>query len=171
MALDCWTVHLCAGRKFGRIGSTVMKELHATARVSTAASVEETLALLRGVEGYPRWYPEGVRSVEVLEDGGAPPAMVRATLHLGHGPLVRDFRMRMTVSQPDPASIRLARVPHDPSDHERFVVTWRVASRGARTEIELVLDADLSVPRMLPVGGVAEVLARGFVDAAARALG
>lgn len=147
-----------------------MKELHARAGTSINASAQEALALLRAVDGYPNWYPD-VRAAEALErDDDGQPTKVRATLHVASGPLVRDFRLTLAVTSPDPMTIKLARVPHDSSDPERFEVTWRVVERGG-VRIELALDANLSVPRLLPVGGVGESIAKGFVDAASRALG
>ncbi len=147
-----------------------MKELHARAQTQVNATTEQAIALLRAVDGYPTWYPEAVREAEVLErDGDGLPAKVRATLHIASGPLVRDFRLNLAVTSPDPGTIKLARQPHDASDPERFEVTWRVVDRSG-VRIELALDANLSVPRLLPVGGVGESLAQGFVSAAARAL-
>ncbi len=148
-----------------------MKELHARAGTSVNATAEQVLDLLRAVDEYPTWYPDGVRAAAVLErDDEGRPTKVNATLHVASGPLVRDFRLTLAVTSPDPTTIKLARVPHDSRDPERFEVTWRVLERhGVR--IELALDANLSVPRLLPVGGVGESIARGFVDAAARTLG
>ena len=147
-----------------------MKELHARASIQVAASEAETLAFLRAVEDYPRWYPDGVRSVSVLEqdDEGAA-TQVRATLHIAQGPLVRDFGLTLSVTTPGPDTIALRRQRHGAGDQEQFDVTWRVIG-GASVRIELALDANLSVPRFLPVGGVAEGLAQGFVGAAATAL-
>ncbi len=147
-----------------------MKKLHARAEAPVNATAEQAIALLRAVDGYPTWYPEGVRAAEVLErDDDGRPTKVKATLHIASGPLVRDFRLTLLVTSPDPGTIRLAREPHDSSDSERFEVTWRVTDRYG-VQIELALDANLSVPRLLPVGGVGESLAQGFVGAAARAL-
>ena len=145
-----------------------MKELHARAQAAVTASVEDSLRLLRAVEDYPRWYPEGVKSVSVLErDQSGAAISVRAVLHVAAGPLVRDFNLKMSVTTPAAGEIRLTRIPHDARDPERFEVTWRVSSG----QIAVVLDADLSVPRLLPVGGVGEAIAGGFINAAARALG
>ncbi len=147
-----------------------MKELHARAQTQVNATPEQALALLRAVDGYPTWYPDAVRAAEVLErDDDGRPTKVKATLHIASGPLVRDFRLTLAVTAPDPETIKLARQPHDASDPERFEVTWRVLE-GDGVRIELALDANLSVPRLLPVGGVGESLAQGFVSAAARAL-
>jgi ribosome-associated toxin RatA of RatAB toxin-antitoxin module len=147
-----------------------MKELHARAQTPINAGAEEAVALLRAVDEYPTWYPEAVRSAEVLErDGDGWPTKVNATLHLAAGPLVRDFRLTLVVTSPERGTIRLARQPHGAGDSERFEVTWRVVD-GSGVRIELALDANLSVPRLLPVGGVGDSLAQGFVTAAARAL-
>ena len=147
-----------------------MKELHARARAQVGASAEQASALLRAVDEYPSWYPEGVRDAEVLERGDdGYPSKVKATLHVASGPLVRDFRLTLAVTSPDPATIKLARIPHDGRDPERFEVTWRVVERSG-VLIELALDANLSVPRLLPVGGVGDSISQGFVNAAARTL-
>jgi ribosome-associated toxin RatA of RatAB toxin-antitoxin module len=148
-----------------------MKELNARAQTAVSASPEETLALLRAVEAYPEWYPEGVRSVSVLErDEAGAASVVRATLHLSHGPLQRDFALTLTVTTPRAGTIKLVRQSHGRGDAEEFAVTWQVRAAPAGSRIELALEANLSVPRFLPVGGVGESLANGFVEAAARTL-
>ena len=148
-----------------------MKELRARASAAVASGEAEALALLRAVERYPEWYPDGVRDVSVLErdaDGAA--SLVRATLHLAHGPLQRDFGLTLAVGAPTPDTVTLVRRSHGRGDAEQFAVTWRVVPAGSGARIELELDANLSVPRLLPVGGVGEALAQGFVGAAVRAL-
>jgi ribosome-associated toxin RatA of RatAB toxin-antitoxin module len=144
-----------------------MKTLEAHARATVSATVEDCLQLLGDVEGYPRWYPQGVRSVRVLECGERGEARrLIAELHLGHGPMPRDFTLTLAVERPSPDTIRLVREAHGADDAERFTVTWRVRPSA----IELSLRGALSVPRLLPLGTVADLLARSFVDAAARAL-
>jgi hypothetical protein len=67
----------------------------------------------------------------------------------------------------------LTRIPHDAGDREQFRVAWTLtaAPGGAeRTEIGLALNATLSVPRLVPLTGVGDSLAAGFVSAAAREL-
>ncbi len=148
-----------------------MKELHARAEATSTAVPADALALLRAVGDYPRWYPEGVRSVDVQERDAAGTAVrVSAVLHLAQGPLVRDFALGLAVSEPEPGTVRLERVPHEPRDSESFTVTWRVTPSAGGSRIALALEANLDVPRLLPVGGVAASLAEGFVGAAARAL-
>jgi Polyketide cyclase / dehydrase and lipid transport len=147
-----------------------MKELHARAGTPVNASAAMAMALLEAIDGYPRWYPEGVRTAEILErDSGGRPTQVQAVLHVATGPLTRDFHLTLAVTRPEPGSLRLTRVPHDSRDQERFTVTWRV-SETSGVRVELSLDANLSVPRLVPVGGVGESIAKGFLDAAARAL-
>jgi Polyketide cyclase / dehydrase and lipid transport len=138
-----------------------MKELHGTASSAVTAGAQESFELLRTVEDYPRWYPEVVREAQMLDADRA-----RAKLHVAYGPLVRDFDLTLAITSEEPHTIRLTRVPHDMSDPEEFEVAWTVAD-GA---ITVTLDARLSVPRLLPVGGIGESMARGFVEAAARAL-
>lgn len=147
-----------------------MKELQGSARAAVVASAEEALALLAAVEGYPTWHPDVVRAVGVLErDPSGQPSQVHTTLHLAQGPLSRDFDLRMAVSVEAPSTVRLTRVPDDPADEERFDVTWRVEA-PAHTEITLELRANLAVPRVLPIGGIGDAVANGFVTAAAQAL-
>jgi hypothetical protein len=153
-----------------------MKELHGAASATVAAPIERCFEFLGAVEDYPDWYPETVRSVEVVErDGEGRAVKARATLHVALGPLVRDFRLLLAVSRQPPGRIALTRIAHDRTDREEFEVSWRLregaqTSEGAQTEIGVTLDANLSVPRLLPVGGLGEGVAQGFVSAAARAL-
>src|SRR5579884_3657723 len=103
-----------------------MKELTGTATAAVAAPAEECLALLAAVERYPTWYPDVVRSVEVIErDASGQASRVRAKLHLSQGPLSKDFDLLMAVTV-QPPIVRLTRVPDDPKDEEQFDVTWHV---------------------------------------------
>jgi hypothetical protein len=147
-----------------------VKQLHGTASAAVAAPVEECLALLEAVDGYPRWYPEVVREVEVIEtsDDGRP-IKARTILHVSHGPVVKDFKLLLAISVKRPTMVKLARIPNDRSDRQRFEVTWRLEDRG-ETSIRLALNADLPVPRFIPVGGIGDAIAEGFVHAATRAL-
>jgi ribosome-associated toxin RatA of RatAB toxin-antitoxin module len=154
-----------------------MKELHARAQSAVTASPDEALALLRAVEHYPEWYPSspkgsGVASASVLEratDGTA--TKVRAVLHVVSGPIVKDFNLTMAVTTPAPGTVALAREPHGPGDPERFAVTWTVTpGAGGGSTVALALDANLSIPRFLPVTGVGETIANGFVNAASARL-
>ncbi len=146
-----------------------MKDLHASASATVAATPEQCRALLIAIDRYPHWYPEAVRKAEVIErDGEGNPSQARATVHVAVGPLVRDFDLLLsvTVSQRE---VKLSRIPHEPSDPERFEIAWQIAP-GKPTDLELRLEARLDVPRLLPVGSVGEQLAQGFVNAASRAL-
>ncbi len=144
-----------------------MKELHGAASTSVSAPAQQCYALLADIDGYHAWYPDVIRSSEVLERGAdEQPVRAHAVLHVAVGPLVRDFNLQLAVSTDAPSLVKLERIPHDASDPERFVVTWTVRP-GA---IAVSLDASLSVPRLLPIGSIGETMAQGFVTAAARAL-
>jgi hypothetical protein len=148
-----------------------MKELRGTAGAEVNASVENVLALLEAVDAYPSWYPDVVRDVEVLErSADGPPERVRATLHFSQGPIARDFEMLMEVAVQRPTSVTLTRVPHEPGDEERFEVIWNLEPDNDGTRIQLELRANLDVPRFLPVGGIGDSVARGFVSAAVNRL-
>jgi ribosome-associated toxin RatA of RatAB toxin-antitoxin module len=148
-----------------------MRRLRGTASAAVCAPLEDCFALLRAVERYPCWYPDAVREVEVVERGpGGSAEQARATLHVSAGPLVRDFVLLLEVRSQPPKQVNLVRIPNDPSDEEQFEVRWQLDERAGKVEIVLGLEANLSVPRLLPLGGIGESMARGFVDAAATAL-
>jgi hypothetical protein len=144
-----------------------VKELSGHAGAGTQAALENCLALVGSVEAYPSWYSEVVKSVDVLErdaDGAA--TTVRTRLHLSQGPLSRDFELIMAVDRQG-NNVRLTRVPDDSGDGERFEVRWTLNDH----RIVLDLEARLDVPRFLPIGGIGDSVAQGFVSAAVRALG
>jgi Polyketide cyclase / dehydrase and lipid transport len=147
-----------------------VKELTGHAESSTVASSGQCLALLQAIDGYPSWYPEVVKSVEVLKrDDQGRPSKVRTKLHVERGPMTRDFDLTMEVMLYPPGAVRLSRIPHDGGDGEKFEVNWFVRETQP-TEIQLNLAANLDVPRFLPLGGVGDSMAQGFVSAATRAL-
>lgn len=141
-----------------------MKELRGGASAGTKARPERCLELLCDLEGYGRWYPELVRRVQRLDGDRA-----RALLHVSWGPVNRDLDVTLTVKQVD-RQVRLVREAHERSDNERFEVTWKVEPVGAGSRLDVSLDAALEVPRLLPLGGIADAMAQGFVRAAAREL-
>jgi len=65
-----------------------------------------------------------------------------------------------------PPEVVIQRVGQSPSDAERLELRWTV-SPG---ELRLDVSARLDVPRLLPVGGVGDSVAQGFVEAARREL-
>jgi hypothetical protein len=148
-----------------------MKELTGSASASTAASLEQCVALLEAIDGYPTWSPDVVKEAEVLgRDFDGHPTRARAKLHVERGPLTRDFNLLFEVDVDPGGTVTLKRVPHEASDKERFDVTWRL-SGGQSTRIELQLAANLDVPRFIPLGGVGDAMAADLVSAATRALG
>ena len=147
-----------------------MKELTGSATGTTTASPEECLALLEAIDAYPTWTPDVVREAEVLErDGAGHPTRARTRLHVERGPLTRDFDLLFNVKVDGGGTVALTRIPHEPSDKERFDVTWKVGG-GQSTRIELQLAANLDVPRFVPLGGVGDSMAADLVSAATRAL-
>lgn len=143
-----------------------MKELKGAAAATVRAPIEECFALLAALDRYPDWYPEVVREVSVLERGeDGLPARAETKLHVSHGPIARDLSLLLAVGVEAPVTIRLTRVPHGASDPERFEVTWRLQERR-ETHVALELDAKLSVPRLVPLGGIGDAIADGFIQAA-----
>jgi hypothetical protein len=148
-----------------------MKELHGTASASVNAPAEQCIALFEAVGDYPSWHPEVVREVDVLEQHEAGhPSRVRTKLHVARGPLVKDFDLVMSVASDGKRQVKLTKVKDRDSGPEVFEVTWRLLDSGA-TRISLELSASLDVPRFLPVGGVGDGMAEGFVTAAVKQLG
>lgn len=148
-----------------------MKPLRGTATAAVPATVEQCFSLLAAVGGYPGWYPDVVRAVEVIEteqDGLA--IRAHATLHVAYGPLAKDLPLVLAIELDRPQTVRLTRLRNEPGDEEQFEVIWRLEDRGD-THIALELDARLAVPRLLPLGGIGDVMADGLVQAAVDALG
>jgi hypothetical protein len=147
-----------------------MKDLHGEASRTVGVSPERCLDLLADLEGYPRWYPDVVRRVDVQERNGALATRARVLLHAHIGPMNRDLELTLAVTRRT-YGVLLQRVPHERTDSERFEVSWRAVADGqSGTRLQLALDASLPVPRMLPTHGLADGLAAGFVDAAVREL-
>jgi ribosome-associated toxin RatA of RatAB toxin-antitoxin module len=146
-----------------------MRELHGTASETAPAALDVCLALVASIDAYPDWYPEGVREVEVLErDSAGQPTRVLTVLHVEVAGFNRDFRLTMDVEVGPPGRVALRKVRADPSDPP-FDVTWNLSEQDG-TLIELELDTALPVPRLVPLGGVGDSIARSFVSAAATAL-
>lgn len=146
-----------------------MKRLSGQAETACDASAASVSELLRAVDRYPGWHGEVVRHVAVLErnvDGH--PSKVDATLRAAIGPVRHDLELTLAVVAERPDSITLTRLPNDAQDREAFVAIWRVEEdRG--TTIRLSLEAELELPRLMPLGDLGDRLASGFVEAAAAA--
>lgn len=147
-----------------------MKRLHGEASVTVGATTERCLSVLADIGRYPVWYPEVVKEAEVVastQDGL--PTRAQLTLHVARGPLERDFALLMDVHVA-PSGVTLARVPHDAADEEAFKVAWDLEQQGESRRVRLVIDANLAVPRLLPLGTIGDDLAADFVSAVARVL-
>lgn len=150
-----------------------MKKLRGSASAAVPASADECLALLLDIELYPSWYPEVIRRTEIVGPASRQaPVVARATVHLGVGPVRRDFALVLELRSEARNVVRLTRVRDDARDPEELSLTWRIADppAGPPTGLAVELSAHLDVPRLLPVQGLGDVVAQGFVSAAARAL-
>lgn len=128
------------------------------------------MRLLEDIDRYPSWHPDVIKQAKVLErDADGHPTRARTTLHVERGPLTRDFDLLFAVEVDPSGTIALKRIKHEPSDKERFDVTWRVQG-GRATKVALELVANLDVPRFIPLGGVGDSMADGMVSAATREL-
>jgi ribosome-associated toxin RatA of RatAB toxin-antitoxin module len=143
-----------------------MKELRGTATALVPAPLEQCFALVRAVDRYPDWYPDAVRSVEVIErDVAGSPTRAQTKLHVAVGALTKDFDLLMTITAEPQASVKLVKV----GGTAKFEVIWRLQA-GESSRLSLELDATLDVPRFLPLGGAGDSVARGFVEAASAEL-
>ena len=139
-----------------------MKELRGTATALVPVPLAECLALVQAVDEYPDWYPDVVRSVDVLErDANGVPSRARTKLHVSFGPLAKDFDLLMRVTLKPPATVKFAKIGGD----AKFDVTWRLHD-GADTRLAIELDANVDAPRFVPLGGIGDSVASGFVAAA-----
>lgn len=134
------------------------------------ATPERCIALFEAVDEYPSWYGDVVQEATVLEreDDGRP-SRVQTTLHVVFGPITKDFHLVIAVVSDRRTEVKLTRVKRPDSGSEEFEATWHVTDTGG-AEIGLDLAATLDVPRFLPVGGIGDSLAGGFVAAAANQL-
>ena len=146
-----------------------MRELRGTASDIVAAPLEKCVALLAAIDGYPDWYPGGVREVEVLKKNAAgQPTRVLTVLHVEVVGFDRDFHLTMTVKVDPRGHVALNKVKADSSDPP-FDVVWQMSEHDG-TVIKLDIDTALPLSRFVPLGGVGNSIAKSFVSAASQAL-
>jgi ribosome-associated toxin RatA of RatAB toxin-antitoxin module len=145
-----------------------MKDLSANATGVTPTPIERCYAHLLDVERYPDWYPDGAKSVVVLERGDdGVPTKVDAVLAAVAGPLRKEFPVRLAVEREQPTRVALARIADDRGDHEALTIAWQLRQLGeSETEVTVELGARLDVPMFLPIDPVAREVANGFLQAA-----
>ena len=148
------------------------KDLTATAVGVTAAAIERVYEHLLAVERYPEWYPDGARSVKVLErDSDGVATRVDAVLAAVAGPLRKQFDVRLTVVGIRPRSIALARVADEHGEHEPLTITWMLRDLGSDgTELSVEFGARMDMPRFIPIDPVGREVANGFLQAALASL-
>ncbi len=143
-----------------------MKHLHGGARANIDVPIEDCFALLAALDAYPSWYPEVVREVAVVESGeDGTPLRAETKLHLSYGPVSRDLDLLLALRVSRPGLVQLTHVPRGASSGASFDAIWRLADH-AGTELELELDAVMPLPRLVPLGGVGNAFAAGFMRAA-----
>lgn len=147
-----------------------MKHLHGAAKAEVDLPIEDCLAFLAALEAYPSWYPDVVKEVKVVEygDEGLPPK-AETKLHLSYGPVSRDLDLLLAVSVRSAGLVQLTHVPRGPSGGASFDAIWRLEDQEG-TRLELELDATMPVPRLVPLGGVGDAFAAGFMQAAVEGL-
>ena len=147
-----------------------MKHLNGTAQAGVVTPIEDCFSVLAALESYPDWYEEVVREVKVVEQGeDGHPLRAETKLHLSYGPISRDIDLLLAVQVSEPGLVHLAHVPRGPATGASFDVTWRLRDAEG-TDLEVELDANMPVPRLVPVGGVGDSFAAGFMQAAVKRL-
>lgn len=147
-----------------------MKHLEGSAEAVVDVPIEDCLALLAALDDYPGWYPDVVSDVQVLERGDdGLPLRAETKLHLSYGPISRDLDLLLAVKVHRPGLVQLTHVPRGQSSGTSFDATWRLEDH-AGTHLELELDATMPVPRLVPLGGVGDAFAAGFMQAAVERL-
>jgi hypothetical protein len=148
-----------------------MKHLHGAAQADVGVPIEECLGFLAALEAYPSWYPDVVSEVKVVEAGAdGLPLRAETKLHLSYGPVSRDLDLLLAVKVDRPSLVQLTHVPRGPSSGTSFDATWRLEDHAGTTNLQLELDATMPVPRLVPLGGVGDAFAAGFMQAAADGL-
>ncbi len=143
-----------------------MRELRGSAAAPVSASDSGCFALLVDIERYPEWHPDVVRRATVTRrDADGRPARASTTVHLGIGPLRQDFSLDIEVATIPNRQVRLSRVPHDSRDPEQLMLAWQIEP-GPTTRLAIELRATLDMPGFLPVRGIGDSVAQGFVAAA-----
>lgn len=145
-----------------------MREISATSTGTAEQNIEVAFSRLRDVEAYPSWYPDGAKSVEVLErDADGNPVKVDAVLAAVAGPLRKNFDVRLAVEAEHPTLVALARIADDRGDHEALTIAWKLRDLApGQTELSVEMVARLDLPPFLPIGPVAQEAADGFLKAA-----
>jgi hypothetical protein len=147
-----------------------VKHLHGAARSAVEVPIGACLAFFAALEDYPSWYPDVVKGVNVVElgDDGLP-LRAETKLHLAYGPVSRDLELVLAVRLRKPGLVELAHVSRGQASGASFDATWRLSGDDA-TQLELELDATMPVPRVVPLGGVGDSFADGFMRAAVAGL-
>jgi ribosome-associated toxin RatA of RatAB toxin-antitoxin module len=147
-----------------------VKELQGRAAAEVELPVEDCFALLASIERYPSWF-DVVRHAEILErDSDGHPLLARVELHVPQSPFGKDFELVVAIRTDRPDWVQFTKVPDDAVDEDRLELTWRMRANRS-TEIEFEFDAAVSfLPGFLPLGGVGDMIAQTFLDAALESL-
>ncbi len=147
-----------------------MKALGGSAAADAAAPPERAYAVLADVERYRDWYPEVIRGVSVRERDGAGAVRLADVTLSAPGLPIGDLEARLRVERHPLQAVSLVRVPYEPSDDEELSIAWQVVPADGGSRLTLRIDARLPVPRLVPLGGLGDRIAAGFVGAAVRAI-
>ena len=150
-----------------------MKHLDGRAAAVVGAPLGTCFSLVAAIERYPGWCGEYVREVTDIErddDGRAQRAHVR--VHVAQSPFAKNYEFDAAVRIDPPRGVQLSRVPSGPSDLERLSLSWSLVEGEGTRIVGLEFFATVSfLPRLVPLPGVGDLIARTLLDSAVHALG
>ena len=92
-------------------------------------------------------------------------------VHVAQSPFAKDYEFDAAIRIDPPGRVQLFRLPSGTSDLERLSLSWSLVE-GDGTRIRLGFSAGVSfLPRLVPLPGVGDLIARTLLDSAVRALG
>ena len=149
-----------------------MKRIDGRASAVVGAPLGACFWLLAGIERYPSWCGEFVREVTDIErDRDGRPQRAHVRVHVAQSPFAKDYEFDAAIRIDPSRGVQLSRLPSGTSDVERLPLSWSLLDRDG-TRIGLEFSAGVSfLPRLIPLPGVGDLIARTLVDCAVRALG
>lgn len=149
-----------------------MKRLDGRASAAVSAPLGACFSLLAGIERYPSWCGEFIRQVTDIErDRDGLPRRAHVCVHVAQSPFAKDHEFDAAIRIDPPGGVQLSRLPSGTSDLERLTLSWSLVE-GDGTRIRLGFSAGVSfLPRLVPLPGVGDLIARTLLDSAVRALG
>jgi hypothetical protein len=148
-----------------------MKHLGGRASSVVRAPLATCYAALAAVDRYPTWSDFIREVVDVERDYDGRPLRAHVIVHVAQSPFGKTFEFDATIRAEPRRAIHVTRLPSDPSDADRFSLSWSLAE-GRGTRIGLDFSASVSfLPSLVPLPGVGDLVASTLLDEAVAELG